>query len=186
VPADTAFAAGVAGRYATALFELAQEGRALDAVAGDLERLVKAIETSAELDRLVRSPIVSREVQAKAVNAVIQRLGCGDLTRKLVGLCARKRRLAALPGIAKAFKARLAHHRGETFAEVVSAEALKPQELAAVKAELAKKAGREVSLVASVDPALIGGLVVKLGARMYDASLRTRLQSLKLAMKEAG
>jgi F-type H+-transporting ATPase subunit delta len=184
--AETSYAAGAAGRYATALFELAVEHKALDAVAKDLERLNAAIEASADLARMIKSPVLPRDAQAKAIAAVATRLGASALVGKLLGLLAAKRRLYALPQIVRAFMARLAAHRGETFAEVVSAEPLDPAQLSRIKTELARKAGRDVTVTTAVEPALLGGLVVKLGSRMYDASLRTKLTSLTLAMKEVG
>lgn len=184
--AETSYAAGAAGRYATALFELASEQKALDAVAKDLDRLNAAIDGSPDLARMIKSPVLPREVQAKAIAAIGARLGLLPLVAKLVGLLAAKRRLHAFPQIYRAYKARLAAHRGETFAEVASAEPLDPAQLARIKTELARKAGRDVTVTTSVEPALLGGLVVKLGSRMYDASLRTKLQSLTLAMKEVG
>jgi len=184
--AETSYAAGAAGRYATALFDLAEEQKALDAVGKDLDRLHGAIEASADLARMIKSPVLPRDAQAKAIAAVGQRLGLLPLVVKLIGLLAAKRRLYAIPQIVRAYKARLAAHRGETFAEVVSAEPLDPAQLARIKAELARKAGREVTVTTTVEPALLGGLVVRLGSRMYDASLRTKLSSLTLAMKEVG
>ncbi len=175
----------IAERYASALFELADEGKALDAVAGDLKTIIAALDQSDDLARLVRSPVISRADQSKAIAAVLERVSAHALTRQVVGLMARNRRLGALKGVAQAYLNELAKRRGEVTAEVVSAVALKPEELAAVEAAVKKAIGGKIALVAKTDPRLIGGLIVKVGSRMVDASLKTQLTKLKLAMKGA-
>ncbi|MBM3503616.1 MAG: F0F1 ATP synthase subunit delta [Alphaproteobacteria bacterium] len=184
--AETTLVSGIAGRYATALFELAADRKAMDQVAGDVEQLGRMIEGSPELQRVLRSPVLSRGDQLKAMTAILGRAGANDLTRRFVGLVAQNRRLFALSDIVRDFGRLLAHHRGEQSGEVVSAQPLADDQLAAIKKQLAGLLGSEVRLSAKVDPNLLGGLIVKIGSRMMDASLRTKLQRLKLAMKGAG
>jgi F-type H+-transporting ATPase subunit delta len=181
----SAGASGLAGRYAVALFELAREQDALDPVAGDLESLRAMLAASADLVRLIKSPVVSREDQARALEALAERAGLNDLTRRFLGLLAQKRRLFALPEIIDGYVAMLAEHRGEVGAELVSAVPLSEEQVAAIREKLAAWAGKEVRLASTVDPALLGGLIVRLGSRMIDASLRTKLHQLELAMKGA-
>ena len=173
----------MAGRYATALFELAAERHALDQVERDLATLEQALTASADLGRLIRSPVIGREDQGRAMAALAGKLGLGEITCNFLGVLAGQRRLGALPGVAAAFKRLLAVHRGEETAEVVSAVPLDEDELASVKSAVARYAGRPVQLSASVDPALLGGIVVRVGSRMIDASLKTKLQNLELSMR---
>jgi F-type H+-transporting ATPase subunit delta len=177
---------GVAGRYATALFELALEERALDQVAADLDRFNQAIDASADLARLVKSPVFSAEEQGRALDAVLGSLAIEGLTRNFLLLAAKNRRLFATPDMIRAFRAMLARHRGETSATVIAAAKLTESQLTALKQALKAALGNEVMLEERVDPALLGGLVVKVGSRMIDTSLRTRLNSLRVAMKEVG
>ena len=177
--------AGLAGRYATALFELAVESNALDAVANDLSRLRKLIDGSADLSRFVRSPVFSREEQGRAMGAVLQRLGVSQLTQNFMGLLAQKRRLFALQGIVTAFDTLVANRRGELSATVVSAQALKPAQLASLTAALKESMKREIRITETVDPSLLGGLVVKVGSRQIDSSLKSKLSRLERAMKGA-
>lgn len=183
LPATNAMASGLAGRYATALFELASERGELDRVEADLTDLEQALDGSPELGRMLRSPVAGREEQGQAMAALAERLSSSETTRGFLGVLAQKRRLAALPDVARQFKAMLAERRGEETAEVVSAVPLAPAQLDELKASLAKRAGRAVNLTASVDPDLMGGLVVRLGSRMIDASLKTKLQQLELSMR---
>ncbi len=175
----------LAKRYATALFELALERGQLDAVANDLSGLEILLNESADLVRLVRSPLLSRADQGKAMAAVLQRAGTSELVRSFIGLMAQNRRLFLLDSTLEAFRVKLAEHRGEVSAEVTSATALRPEHLNAVKEALRAVAGRDVAIDSKVDPAIIGGLVVKIGSRMFDNSIRTKLQNLELAMKGA-
>lgn len=175
----------MAGRYAVALFELAREQNALDETARDLEGLRTLVAESDDLRRLIRSPVVSREEQARAITAVSERAGFGQLTTRFLGLLAHKRRLFALPDVIDAFDAMLAAHRGEVSAEVISAVALTDEQTAEIRKQLAASVGQEVTLSTAVDPRLLGGLVVRLGSRMIDASLRTKLRQLELAMRGA-
>ncbi|MDW3204735.1 MAG: F0F1 ATP synthase subunit delta [Alphaproteobacteria bacterium] len=175
----------IADRYAKALFDLADDGKQLDAVADDLRTLGALLDESEDLQRLVRSPVISRADQGKAMAAVLDKTGAGDLTRKFVGHVAANRRLSALKAISKAFLAELAARRGEVTAEVSSAKALSDAQIAAVEEALKKAVGGKVAVSHKVDPSLIGGLIVKVGSRMIDTSVATKLQRLKLAMKGA-
>lgn len=174
---------GLADRYAAALFALADERGQLDAVAADLGRLQALIGTSADLKSLLRSPILSRAEQNRAIAAVLGRLGVSPLVSNLAGLMAKNRRLFVLEKTITAFRERLARHRGEVAAEVTSAIPLRPEHLEAVRESVRRVVGRDVTLEAKVDPTLIGGLIVKVGSRMLDNSLRTKLQNLELALK---
>ena len=180
----------MAGRYATALFELALEQRALDAVQADLDRFEAMIASSPDLDRLVRSPAFSAEEQLKALSVVLERAGIGGLTARFLKLVTSNRRLFAVRQMLQGFRAMLARHKGELTASVTLAEPPSEQHLAAIKVALkdALKSitgGKDVALDVKVDPAIIGGLMVKLGSRMVDTSLRTKLNAIKFAMKEA-
>lgn len=180
---DDSHIAGLALRYANAAFELAAEERGIDRLASDFQTLKALLRESPELRKLVRSPLFSREDQAKGMEAVLARAGTGDLTRKLVLLLAQKRRLFALNDIIRAFEQQLARHRGEIAAEVTSARELSAAEMVELRTMLKDKLGREPRVTAHVDPKLLGGLVLKVGSRMIDSSLRTKLDSLRAAMK---
>ncbi|MEO5336149.1 MAG: F0F1 ATP synthase subunit delta [Magnetospirillum sp. WYHS-4] len=179
-------ATGLAGRYASALFELAEADKALERVAEDLSRLDAMIRESADLARLIRSPVVARADQAKAMTALVRRIDAADLTHRFIGLVARNRRLSALPAMATAFQSLLAAKRGEVTAEVVSAGELSAAQVEALTVSLKKAVGSAVTVEARVDPSLIGGLVVKVGSRMVDSSLRSKLLQMRLAMKGVG
>ena len=183
---DGSVVTGLSGRYARALYELADEARRLDEVADDLRSLASALDQSDDLRRLVRSPVLSRDEQARAVAAVMAAMGTGDLVRRTVGLLAQKRRLFALKDIIADYLRLLAAHRGETTAEVASARELSADELERLRATLKTIVGRDVAVETRVDPELLGGLVVRVGSRMLDSSIRTKLQRLELAMKGAG
>jgi F-type H+-transporting ATPase subunit delta len=176
----------MAGRYATALFELALAENALDAVKADLDRFDALLAESADLARLVRSPVFGAEEQTKALAAVLDRAGIGGLAAKFLKVVTSNRRLFAVRDIIKGFRALVARHKGEVTAEVTLAEQPSEQHLAAVKDALKAVTKKDVQVDVKVDPSLIGGLVVKLGSRMVDTSLRTKLNAIKLAMKEAG
>lgn len=177
---------GVAGRYASALFDLAKESGAIDAVAGDLGALGRLMGESADLRNLVSSPLYDRAEQTAAMGAILERAGAADLTKKFVGLVATNRRLFALEGMIGAYKALVAKHRGEVSAEVTSAHPLTDVQVQKLTETLKAATGSDVTLSTKVDDSLLGGLVVKLGSRMVDTSLRTKLNRMKLAMKEAG
>jgi F-type H+-transporting ATPase subunit delta len=177
---------GVAGRYATALFELAREANSIDAVAGDLERFNAMIAESPDLLRLVRSPVFAADDQLRAVSAVLERAEIGHLATQFVKLVTSNRRLFAIQDMIKAFRGQIARHRGEVRAAVTVAEPLAEHHLGALKDALKSVTGKDVALDVTVDPAIIGGLVVRVGSRMVDASLKTRLNSIRHAMKEVG
>jgi F-type H+-transporting ATPase subunit delta len=179
-------AGGLAARYAAALFELADTHKAIDRVAGDLTELKAMIGGSDALRALIRSPILSRDEQGRAMAALLQQAGTSDLVRKFVGLVARNRRLFVLPQMIDEFLAELARRRGEMRAEVTAAKALSEQQQASLAEAIRRSVGGKVAVDVKVDPALIGGLVVKVGSRMVDSSLKTKLQRLQLAMKGIG
>jgi F-type H+-transporting ATPase subunit delta len=176
---------GMAGRYATALFELALEDKALDKVRADLDRFGQIIADSEDLNRLVRSPVFSADQQVKALASILQKTDIDGIAANFVKLVASNRRLFALPQIIRAFRALVAKHKGEVSASVTVAEQLSDAHLKSLKDALNAVTGKDVDLRVDVDPAIIGGLVVKLGSRMVDTSLRTKLNSIKTAMKEA-
>lgn len=175
----------IADRYAKALFDLADDSKQLDTVADDLRGIGALIDESEDLRRLTRSPVISRADGAKAMAAVLDKMEAGDLTKKFVGYVAASRRLFALKPIIKAYLAELASRRGEVTAEVASAKELSEAQIAAVEEALKKAVGGKVAVSHKVDPSLIGGLIVKVGSRMIDTSVATKLQRLKLAMKGA-
>ncbi len=175
----------MAGRYATALFDLALEENAIGPVQADLDRFDALIAESADLTRLVRSPAFSVEEQLQALSAVLDRAAIGGLAAKFVKLAASNRRLFAVRDMIRAFRELVAQHKGEATAEVTVAEQLKDQHVDALRAALKAVTGKDVDLEVKVDPAILGGLVVKLGSRMVDSSLRTKLNALRHAMKEA-
>ena len=184
--AEVSVVSDIAGRYANALFDLALESDALDDVAGDLAAIARMMDESADLARLVRSPVISREDQGRAMAELLARAGAQELTRKFVGLVAQNRRLFALRDMTVAFRRLLARHRGEIMARVTSAHALNDAQVAAIKAELSAAMKTDVTLEANVDNDILGGLIVQVGSRMVDSSLRTKLQNLKFAMKGVG
>jgi len=176
---------GMAGRYATALFELALETNAVDAVAADLAKFDAMIADSADLTRLVRSPVFTSEEQSRAVSALLDKAGIGGLAAKFLKLVAQNRRLFAIGDITRGYKAMVAKHKGEVTAKVTVAEKLSDARLAEIKSALKSVTGKDVLVDVQIDPAIIGGLIVKVGSRMVDSSLRTKLNAIKFAMKEA-
>ncbi len=177
---------GVSGRYATALFELAKDEKSVDAILADLNQFDALLSDSADLRRLVRSPVFSAEVQMKALDAVMDKAGISGTSAKFLRVLTANRRLFAVSDVIRAFRALVANFKGEATAEVTVAEQLNDKNLDALKAALKTVTGKDVALNVKVDPSIIGGLVVKLGSRMVDSSLRTKLNSIKHAMKEAG
>ena len=175
----------MAGRYATALFELALEANAVEAVQADLDRFDALVTESTDLTRLVRSPVFSAEEQLQALSAVLDRAGISGLAANFLKLAASNRRLFAVRDMIKAFRALVAQYKGEVTAEVTVAESLKDQHVDALRAALKSVTGKDVDLDIKIDPTIIGGLVVKLGSRMVDSSLRTKLNAIRHAMKEA-
>jgi F-type H+-transporting ATPase subunit delta len=183
--AEAPILSGMAGRYATALFELALEANAVEAVQADLDRFDALVAESADLNRLVRSPVFSAKEQLQALSAVLDRVGISGLAANFLKLAASNRRLFAVRDMIKAFRALVAEHKGEATAAVTVAEPLKDQHVNALRDALKSVTGKDVDLDIKIDPAILGGLVVKLGSRMVDSSLRTKLNGIKHAMKEA-
>lgn len=175
--------ASLQGRYASALFELAQENKAAAAVEKDLGALGQALTESADLAALIRNPQIGRDVAAQAMDSVAKVLSLSPLTKQFLGVLSANRRLDVLPQIVAAFAAIASAARGEVKAEVTSAHPLSDAQLKALAAKLKAREGKDVTLSASVDPAILGGLVVKIGSTQIDSSIRTRLNSLANAMK---
>jgi F-type H+-transporting ATPase subunit delta len=177
---------GVAERYATALFELAENDRALIDLETDVGRFATMHEQSDDLRHFIQSPVFAADDQIRVMGEVLDRAEIKGLVANFIRVVAQNRRLHLLPDILAAFRRQLAKHRGEVSAEVTSAEPLSDKHLSELKEALKGTLGKDVAIEATVDPALIGGLTVKVGSRMIDGSLRTKLNSLKLAMKEVG
>jgi len=186
VATDEPMMASMAGRYAAALFELAKEEKQLPQVEADLKSFQGMLDASEDLRRLVRSPVISAVDQAKALTAVLGKAGFSGLTTNFFKLIAHNRRLFAAADMIKDFRVLLARERGEVSADVASAHALTPAQMQALKDALRAQVGKDVQINTRVDPNLLGGLVVKMGSRMIDSSLRTKLDNLKVAMKGIG
>ncbi|TPQ34410.1 F0F1 ATP synthase subunit delta [Bradyrhizobium guangdongense] len=184
--AEDTSVSGVSGRYATALFELARDQNSVDAVKADLDRFEGLLNESADLKRLVRSPVFSADIQAKALGAVLDKAGIAGISANFLKVLTANRRLFAVADVIRAYRALVARFKGEASADVTVAEPLSDKNLDALKVALKSVTGKDVALNVKVDPSIIGGLVVKLGSRMIDSSLRTKLNSIKHAMKEAG
>jgi F-type H+-transporting ATPase subunit delta len=178
--------AGVAGRYALALYELARESGAVDSTSGELERFQALLDSSEDLKRLVKSPVFSADEQQAALQAIFNTVGINGLAAKLILLLTQNRRLSGVSDIIQTYRSLIARARGEVTADVTSAEPLTATQVDMLKNELTQAMGRNVMLVTRTDESLIGGLILKVGSRMVDASLRTKLQNLKLTMKGAG
>jgi F-type H+-transporting ATPase subunit delta len=178
--------ASLAERYAAALFDLADERHQLDAVANDLRELRAMLHESPDLDRLLRSPVLSREDQAKAISALSERAALSELTRHFLGVAAGNRRLFAVRAMIEAYLNQLAERRGEVTAEVTTAQPLNETQQATLGEQLRRAVGRRVTVDLHVDRSLLGGMIVKVGSRMIDGSLKSRLHRLQLAMKSAG
>ena len=177
--------ASLAGRYASALFDLASEAGTVTAVENDLDQLQAALGESSELRALIRNPEVSRDTLGRVMAGLGDAMKLSDLTRNFLGVLADNRRLAELPGIIRAFHTIAAAQRGEVQAEVASAHALTDEQIATLENKLRAREGRTVKLKTRVDPDLLGGLVVTIGSKRIDSSIRTRLNSLAQAMKSA-
>jgi F-type H+-transporting ATPase subunit delta len=175
----------MAGRYATALFELALEQNAIDAVLADLERFGALLVESPDLARLVRSPVFTSEEQVRALRAVLDRVGLSGLAAQFLLAVASNRRLFAVREMIRDYRELVARHKGEVTAQVTLAQPAREEHLTAIREALAAVTHKNVQVNVTVDPSLIGGLIVKLGSRMVDSSLRTKLQMIKHAMKEA-
>jgi F-type H+-transporting ATPase subunit delta len=176
----------MAGRYATALFELALESNAIDSVTADLNTFSGLLGASPDLARLVRSPVFSSAAQAQALTAVLEKVGIGGIAARFLQVVAANRRLFAVRDIIRAYMEMVARHKGEVAAQVTVAEPLSDARLAELRDTLRAVTGKDVRVDVKVDPSIIGGLVVKLGSRMVDSSLRTKLNALRHAMKEVG
>jgi F-type H+-transporting ATPase subunit delta len=186
VAAEDPSVSGVSGRYATALFELARDEKSIDAVRADLDRFDALLAESEDLKRLVRSPVFSADAQLKALTVVLDKAGISGISANFLKVLIRNRRLFAVSDVIRAFRALVARFKGEATADVTVAERLSDGNLDSLKTALKSVTGKDVALNVKVDPSIIGGLVVKLGSRMVDSSLRTKLNSIKHAMKEAG
>ncbi len=182
---ETSVVGDIAERYGLALYELADEAKSLDEVADDLTSLRGLIAESADLDKLLRSPLIDRDDKARAITRILEQGGANALTRRFAGVVVANNRLFALPAMIDAYLAELARRRGEITAEVTSARPLKDEQLAQLTESLRAKLGGKVTVDPKVDPSLIGGLMVRVGSRMIDASLKTKLQRLQYAMKGA-
>ena len=176
---------GMAGRYATALFDLACETNAIDQVQADLKAFATLVASSPDLMRLVRSPVFSTDEQAKALDAILDKASISGVARNFLRVITANRRLFAVDQIIRGFNRRVAAHKGEVTAQVTVAEELNDARMNDIRAALREVTGKDVQIDINVDPSIIGGLKVKLGSRMVDASLRTKLNSIKIAMKEA-
>jgi F-type H+-transporting ATPase subunit delta len=175
--------ASLSGRYALALFELARDGKSLDSVGENLGALKAALAQSPDFKALTTSPLIGREAATKSVAAVAASMGIDALTGKFLGVLAQNRRLSQLPAVIRAYETLLSNHKGEARAEVTSAHALTKIQITALQKSLRARVGRDVAVDAKVDPAILGGLVVKIGSQMIDSSIRTRLNTLAQAMK---
>ncbi|KOF18916.1 ATP synthase F0F1 subunit delta [Ensifer adhaerens] len=185
--ADTSqLISGVAERYASSLFDLALEAGSVEAVGADLTRVQALIDGSDDLKRLIVSPVFSADDQFKAISAIVAKAGISGIVGNFLKVVARNRRLFALPGMIKAFRLIAARHRGEISADVTSAHALTAAQETELKATLKGVTGKDVTVNVTVDPSILGGLIVKVGSRQIDTSLRTKLSTLKLALKEVG
>lgn len=175
--------ASLAGRYASALFDLARDQRQIDAISRSLDALSQAMLDSRDFAELIASPVVSREEAGQALAALAPQLGLDPITTNFVGVLARNGRKSQLRAVIRAFGRLAAEHRGETVAEVVTARPLNDDQVEQLKQQLRARAGRDVSIDAEVNPDILGGIVVKLGSQMIDASIRTKLNRLASAMK---
>ena len=175
--------ASLAGRYASALFDLARDQRQIEAVGNSLDALSQALLDSKDFAELVSSPLVSRKDAGKTFAAVAPQLNLDRITANFLGVLARNGRKGDLRSVIRAFRRLAAEHRGETTADVVTARPLNDDQLAALRAQLRARAGRDVAIDASADPTILGGIVVKLGSQQIDASIRTKLNRLASAMK---
>lgn len=178
--------AGVPGRYALALYGLAQEAQAVDEAGSELERFQALLNSSEDLNRLVKRPVFSADEQIAALQAILSTVGISGLAGSFILLVAKNRRLSAIAEMIQAYRALVAHAKGEVTVDVISAEELSTKQVEILKNELTATMGQDVMLATHVDPSLIGGLILKVGSRMIDDSLKTKLQNLKMIMKGAG
>ncbi|MBP0482658.1 F0F1 ATP synthase subunit delta [Sagittula salina] len=183
---DSSISSGIAERYATAVFEIVKENNNLPALEANLNDLSAALDDSADLRELLVNPAYSREEQAGAIRAVADAMGLIPEFKNALGLMATKRRLFVVPQLVKRLKALIAEAKGEVTAEVTSATALSDAQLSSLSQTLSSNVGKDVKINTTVDESLIGGLVVKVGSKMIDTSIRSKLNSLQNAMKEVG
>jgi F-type H+-transporting ATPase subunit delta len=186
VSESASISTGIASRYATAIFELARDGGALSALDADIEALSGALTDSEDFRSLIRSPIYSREEQGQAVSALADKMGLSDILKNTLGLMAAKRRLFVLPQLVAELSRLMAEEKGEVTAEVASATALSDAQVSKLSETLKARVGKDVKIKSTVDESLIGGLVVKVGSRMIDTSIRSKLAALQNTMKEVG
>lgn len=177
---------GIAARYATAMFELATEAKALPALENDISTLEAGLAESADLRDLIRSPLYGREETAAAIGGVAKAMKLQDMTANTLRLMASKRRLFVLPALLAELRARVADHKGEMTAEVTSAKALTKTQLDTLTTQLKAQVGKTVTVKETVDESIIGGLIVKIGSKMIDTSVRSKLNALQNTMKEVG
>jgi F-type H+-transporting ATPase subunit delta len=183
VDVSSGIQASLAGRYAVALFESAREEKQIESVGKSLATLRQALTDSADLNELVNSPLIDRDQKVRAIAAVAGQLGLDPLTGNFLGVLAQNRRLSQISGVIRAFNMLAARHRGEVTAEVTSARPLDDDQIAQIRQHLRTRMGRDINVDLDVDPAILGGLVVKIGSQMIDSSIRTKLNSLAHAMK---
>ena len=183
---DGTAASGLAVRYATALFDLAAERNSLDQVASDLAQLKDLLAQSPDLRRFLRSPVLTREQQNQALGSLLQKAGISELTQQFVALVARNRRLFALGGMIEAYLSDLDRRQGKVSAEITVAQPLSESQAEAMNATVKKAYGDKVAISVSVDSRLLGGMVVKVGSRLIDNSLKSKIDKLQLAMKAPG
>jgi F-type H+-transporting ATPase subunit delta len=177
---------GIAARYATAVFDLARDAKKIDTVEADLNALDAALGANADLRALIHSPLYSRDAQGKAIDAIAAKMGLGEIVGNTLRLMASKRRLFVLPQLITSLRGLIAEEKGEVTAEVRSAKELTPAQRDALAAKLKASIGKDVKLKTTVDETLIGGLVVKVGSKMIDTSIRSKLAALQNTMKEVG
>jgi len=175
--------ASLAGRYASALFDLARDERQIESVSASLNMVKATLAESADFRALTTSPLINRVEAAKAIGPTAEALGVDPLTRRFLGVLATNGRLSQLDAVIRTFDRLAAEHRGESTAEVTSAFPLNDDQITALKANLKARGGNDVAIDAKVDPSILGGIVVRLGSRMIDASIKTKLNNLAYAMK---
>ena len=183
---EASYSHGIAGRYATALFEIAKEEKSLDSVEKDLTALAGAFDASPELSSFIQSPAYGRDDQTNAISAITAKMGLSPVVANTVSLMASKGRLFAVPALIEAVSAMIAEERGEMTAEVTSAKALTKAQSDKLAATLKSRFGKDIKIDATVDESIIGGLIVKVGSKMIDSSIASKLSSLQKVMKEAG
>lgn len=186
VSESASISSGIAERYASAVFDIAKESDSIAELESNIDDLTAALADSAELGDLINSPIYSRDAQGKAIAAVAEKMALRPVMQNALGLMAQKRRLFVLPALLAQLRSMIADEKGEVTAEVVSAQALSDAQVDALAKTLTSSVGKEVKIKATVDATLIGGLVVKVGSKMIDTSIRSKLNSLQNAMKEVG